>query len=89
MELKVVPWLQRKLVRPFGFQSLYAPHQKENFPFTNTTPDFKGCIDYILFQPSKFKQISILALPRAAEDLRISSSEYLPSCMWPSDNLVV
>lgn len=89
-KINPITWLQEEIFCPFIFQSSYAPKSDNHFSFTNITPSFQGCIDYILFQPAKLVQVSKLPLPKSTEVLkRYHNSDCLPNHVWPSDHLAV
>ena len=46
---KVKKWLLQKRLCPFPFCSVYP----DSYPFTNVTPEFRGLLDYVFFDPAK------------------------------------
>ena len=71
--------------------------------FTNRTPGFTGCLDYIFFSSKAFQVSEILEMPfgggvdgsgkgelkgEDAEDI-IEKFEPIPNAVWPSDHLAI
>ncbi len=66
--------------------------------FTNRTPGFTGCLDYIFFTPKHFQVSEILEMPfrtAGAADGNIEEASVLeqfppiPNAIWPSDHLAI
>jgi CCR4-NOT transcription complex subunit 6 len=76
---------------PFVFTSVYGDGSKECHPFTNVTPTFEGCIDYIFIRSfSRLQLKGRFELPASKEELKKKyHSEVLPSRSWPSDHLLL
>lgn len=54
--------------------------------FTNYTGKFKGCLDYIIYSPSRLRVLAIAAVPQE-KDLERECGEGLPSATYPSDHI--
>lgn len=65
----------------FKFKSAY-----ENIDYTNYTPEFKGCLDYIYYQQDDITCESIVPLPD--HDL-VAAIGGIPSDVFPSDHLAL
>ena len=95
--LRVVEWLKKKdtLTCPFQFESAYGCGAVgEMCPFTNVTINFAAVIDYVLYQPERFRQTARLYMPASLDELQ-GDLEYwrdgkaLPNDVWPSDHLAI
>lgn len=56
----------------------------EGLNYTNYTPLFNGCLDYIYFEKDKFHRYSVVPLPDHDEITKIGG---IPSDVFPSDHL--
>lgn len=52
--------------------------------YTNYTPEFSGCLDYIFYEKDKFEVEQIIPMP-SKEELTLHTG--LPSVVFPSDHI--
>lgn len=103
-ELTAIRWLRdNKLRNPYQLQSVYKVEDdndmklrqqspRESMQFTNVTSEFIGLLDYVFYEPSKFKQVSKLFVPTSLKVMNQNSTvggHLLPSNEWPSDHIAV
>ncbi|KAK2582431.1 hypothetical protein KPH14_004741 [Odynerus spinipes] len=52
--------------------------------YTNYTPDFSGCLDYIFYEKNKFEVEQVIPMPSEEE---LTMHQGLPSIVFPSDHI--
>lgn len=58
----------------------------ENIEYTNYTPEFKGCLDYIYYERDKISCASVVPLPDHED---VAATGGIPSDVFPSDHLAL